>query len=230
MTNKYFFKRPFLFFISFLLLSCGTSFNSINPNLTESTKPELNTNYKIEVGESLIERELGLSYDAIILKEDVIPESYYVNKRFKSGEKLIKVGETVDYYLYKEVKFLNQSYNNFGVALKKGNKENMMFSNSDRNKYKLLKVKSEINFESEKYKISNDDYFKQEFIYNGKVGSGIKFIYREYINNTARPAFQQDLQYDLNESNIIGFKGLRIEIVNASNTNIEYKIISSFNK
>lgn len=106
----------------------------------------------------------------------------------------------------------------------------MMFSNADRNKFKLLKVKSEIIFENEKYKISNDDYFKQEFIYNGKVGSGVKFIYREYINNTARPAFQQDLQYDLNESNIIGFKGLRIEIVNASNTSIEYKILSEFNK
>lgn len=230
MTNKYFFKKAFFIFSSFFFLSCGTSFSLIKPNLTESTKPELNTNYKIEVGESLIEKELSQSFDAIVLKEDVIPESYYVNKRFKSGEKLIKVGETVDYYLYKEIKSLDQSYNNFGIALKKGSKENMMFSNSDRNKFKLLKVKSEIIFENEKYKFSNDDYYKQEFIYNGKVGSGVKFIYREYINNIARPAFQQDLQYDLNESNIIGFKGLRIEIVNTTNTSVEYKILSGFNK
>ena len=72
--------------------------------------------------------------------------------------------------------------------------------------------------------------FKQEFIFNGKVGSSLKFIYREYVNDMARPAFNQELQYDLNESNIIGFKGLRLEVVNATNTNIDYKILSSFNK
>lgn len=46
----------------------------------------------------------------------------------------------------------------------------------------------------------------------------------------ARPAFNQELQYDLNESNTVGFKGLRMEIVNATNTSIEYKVLSSFNK
>mgnify|MGYP001043013533 CR=1 FL=1 len=54
-------------------------------------------------------------------------------------------------------------------------------------------------------------------------------MYREYINDMARPAFNQELQYDLNESNIIGFKGLRIEVILATNTKIEYKVLSSFN-
>ena len=62
------------------------------------------------------------------------------------------------------------------------------------------------------------------------MGSNLKFIYREYINDMARPAFNQELQYDLNESNIIGFKGLRIEVIKATNTNIQYKVLSSFNK
>ncbi len=72
--------------------------------------------------------------------------------------------------------------------------------------------------------------FKQEFIYNGKANNSIKFIYREYVRDMARPAFNQELQYDLNESKIIGFKGLRIEIIEATNTNISYKILSNFNK
>jgi hypothetical protein len=72
--------------------------------------------------------------------------------------------------------------------------------------------------------------FKQEFIFNGKVGNNLKFVYREYINDMAKPAFNQDLQYDLNESNVVGFKGLRLEIIKATNTNIEYKILSSFSK
>jgi len=70
---------------------------------------------------------------------------------------------------------------------------------------------------------------KQEFIYSGKIGNSIKFIYREFIDNLARPSFTQDIQYDLDESSIVGFKGLKIEVISATNSLIKYKIISPFN-
>lgn len=73
------------------------------------------------------------------------------------------------------------------------------------------------------------DCFKKVFIYNGKAGSIIKFSYREFINDMARPAFTQELQYDLSDGNIVGFKGLRIEILNTTNIEIEYRVLSSFN-
>jgi hypothetical protein len=69
---------------------------------------------------------------------------------------------------------------------------------------------------------------KTDFIYNGKAGQIIKFTYREFINDLSRPAFTQDIQYDLNDSNIIGFKSFQAEIIEASNTNIKYKILSVF--
>src|ERR1700674_5426084 len=37
----------------------------------------------------------------------------------------------------------------------------------------------------------------QELIYGGVAGNTIKVTYREYGNNMARPAFSQELQYDL---------------------------------
>jgi len=86
------------------------------------------------------------------------------------------------------------------------------------------------------YKIVNDmevinddaDSFRQEFIYNGKVDNNIKFIYREFSSNMNRFAFQQDVQYDLNESNIIGFKELEIEIIEATNQSITYRVLRNF--
>jgi len=70
--------------------------------------------------------------------------------------------------------------------------------------------------------------FKQELIYNGKSGSTLKFMYREFSKDLARPSFSQEVNYDLAESNIVGFKGARIEILNATNTKIEYKVLKSF--
>ena len=75
---------------------------------------------------------------------------------------------------------------------------------------------------------SKENNFKQQFIYNGKVDNGIKFIYREFVGGVARSSFQQDLQYDLNESDIIGFKELRLKVIKATNQSITYKILNNF--
>ena len=76
----------------------------------------------------------------------------------------------------------------------------------------------------------DENNVKQEFIYNGKVDNSIKFIYREYIDDINRSPFTQNVQYDLDESDIIGFKELRIKIIEASNQTIKYKVITNFSR
>ena len=70
--------------------------------------------------------------------------------------------------------------------------------------------------------------YEQELIYNGKVNTSIRFIYREFSSKMIRAAFNQEVQYDLADGNIIGFKEARIEVIEASNTFIRYKVIKSF--
>jgi hypothetical protein len=75
--------------------------------------------------------------------------------------------------------------------------------------------------------VSDEDY-KYELIYNGRLGSGLKFIYREFYGDMARPSFTQDIQYDLSLSNIIGFKNAQIEVLEATNTSLKYSVVSHF--
>ena len=71
---------------------------------------------------------------------------------------------------------------------------------------------------------------KQQLIYNGKNGNYVKFLYREISQGEyLRPAFSQEIQYDLEEGNEIGFKGARIEVLDATNRTIIYKVKSHFN-
>ena len=68
---------------------------------------------------------------------------------------------------------------------------------------------------------------RKEFIYNGRIDNYVKFTYREFsAGGIARDAFTQDVQYDLNEGNVIGFKGSRIEILKATNRVITYRVLS----
>lgn len=72
------------------------------------------------------------------------------------------------------------------------------------------------------------DSFQQTLIYSGKIGNKINISYREFSDSTARPAFNNDAEYDLSESNVIGYKGALLEVINASNTSITYKLIKNF--
>jgi hypothetical protein len=73
------------------------------------------------------------------------------------------------------------------------------------------------------------DSFQQTLIYSGKVGNKINIAYREFSNNIARPAFNNNVEYDLSESKTIAYKGSQLEILEATNQSIKFKVIKNFN-
>ena len=79
--------------------------------------------------------------------------------------------------------------------------------------------------------IPRNDSFKYEALYQGKIGNKIKISFREFKNDMARPAFTQDIDYELEKDNntIIGFKGLRVEVIKATNMDITYKVTKDYN-
>lgn len=70
--------------------------------------------------------------------------------------------------------------------------------------------------------------FQQTLLYSGKIGNKINISYREFSNNKARPAFSNDVEYDLSDNNVIGYKGALLEILNANNLSIKYKVLRNF--
>ena len=67
--------------------------------------------------------------------------------------------------------------------------------------------------------------FRSELLYTGISKGTASFEYREFINDLARPAFSQQLHYDLADGNEIGYKGARIIILKATNVSLRYKVI-----
>lgn len=84
-------------------------------------------------------------------------------------------------------------------------------------KYKLIKKES-----------VTDESFQQTLIYNGKIKNKINIMYKESSNNYARPAFDNQVEYDLSDSKTIGYKNALIEVIEANNRQIKYKLIKGF--
>jgi hypothetical protein len=65
-----------------------------------------------------------------------------------------------------------------------------------------------------------------QLIYGGMTGSIIKVAYREFGNDLARPAFSQELQYDLQQSDTIAFQAIRLKVLKATNEKISVMVLS----
>lgn len=72
---------------------------------------------------------------------------------------------------------------------------------------------------------------RMELIYEGVSSDGtLKIVYREYSDNLARPAFFQEVNFALNQNSVtnITFKGAEIEVLEANNNVISYRVKSNF--
>jgi len=75
-------------------------------------------------------------------------------------------------------------------------------------------------------KYLSDDSFQEELIYTGRINDEIHISYREYKKDFARPAFFQDLVYDLRRSKMVVFKQYKLEIEDATNEFILFKVLT----
>ena len=70
--------------------------------------------------------------------------------------------------------------------------------------------------------------FRHELLYQGIAGSVVNLLYREYLNDLVRPAFQQALSYTLSPSGPteVSFRGTKLRIHSADNNSIKYEVLS----
>ncbi len=85
-----------------------------------------------------------------------------------------------------------------------------------------------IQFEVITHEIWKSDSFRRELIYNGRAGATIKLLYREFSEEQIRPAFSQEVTYDLAQGETIGFKGARFQVLAADNITIKYVVLRHF--
>lgn len=85
--------------------------------------------------------------------------------------------------------------------------------------------KNNLNLPKSNMPIVSEGSTKIELIYGGLSQKVISISYREFKNDFARPAFTQELKYDLNDGDVIGFRGARFQVLKASNTVLTYKVL-----
>lgn len=212
--------------ISLLCIGC-TTVPPNNSNLsfrTESiSEPPLNTEVTMAIGDTLIIQGTRVTSKGIVILSDccdgfVKKGSYQVG--FRKSDKIYFRGNGIS-----GNKFMATAYY---LEYNLGSGElYYVYTSGAMNVVQPGKTKI-TSFKYTDISVDSPDAFQRTLIYLGKTGNLLKFGYRETSNGYARPAFSNEISYDLNESNIIGYQKAKLQVIEATNTTIRYKVLSYF--
>ena len=214
-----------------LMAGCASQRTFISPKLEIIDIRQIQKVTVCELGDTVVEKGKIYAYDGINLKNQLTAGDGFLLKKITvyPGElKALAYDKSWTYYYANRTTVYDAILGEWSVE------GGLMVSNKKSGRYGLFTPQFSLapaqvpDYEKVKVYAVDKPSFRQELIYNGRVGNNIKFLYRELSRDIMRPAFSQEVQYDLGEGNVFGFKGVRIEIIEATNVQLKYKVSQSF--
>ena len=197
---------------------------SVGDPLISASKVTLETYYQpltrnavIWGGRTVVNFDTGTAYSSERLSEDS-------RKHFRKWVPVFEYnGEDGDYVLTSKIFFQGA----IGIIVNDNGSVpvNPVMRIDKKGSTERFPIESNLLFRKATPLANVDGNFKFELVYTGKTNNSINVVYREYIDNLARNSFYQNLTYDLNESNIIKFKSIKIEILSSSNSELVFKVV-----
>ncbi len=222
--------RKFGLPLFFMLVASGcvaTMTPNVEPTLLVVDFPPIGTVHTVEIGSSLVEKFHVYEHDAMQLLSAYEYQGRHYTITASPGYYVLKrIDEQGAWYMGQVESCPDDCSLEAGGFLVRSSDGRVKIHDSTANPPFVLKDTP--NWVSTKYAAVDTPHFRRELVYTGKSGSTIKLLYREYISDMARPAFTQELTYEIEEDNIIGFQGVRIELLDTSNVSITYRLLNSF--
>lgn len=215
-------------------LAACVSTEAVSPNVELINRPVMGATAEAELGDTILEKGRLSTYDGLLLRNQLSWGDSVILKKFTipPGRLRARIQDgqhvyyTSDRMTSTDALLGTTPYPAGGLCTPKGTIAPVkMFIRAG-----ACTMNPNHKPDVEAVKITDLDApgLRRELIYNGRSGDTIKFLYREFAGDYARPPFSQDVQYDLKDGNDIGFKGARIHIVSATNTKLSYVVLASF--
>lgn len=226
-----------LAFSCLLVFSCAaTKLVTVQSREEVIVEPTIGEERLAEVGDSLVRTAKVTRLPALQLQDEVEASGTgwaWGNKAvFKPGLYVSKYNdgkqECFESLAPVPVRSLGWAEGRGGICISKANPNSMTLYMGIPGQNAIYKPRGSIKVTHTTHVDKDAPGFWQELIYNGKSGDSVKFLYREFASGMARPAFDQGVQYDLKEGKVVGFKGARVEVIEATNVNLRYRVLTHF--
>lgn len=197
--------------------------------------PDIGVESEVEIGQTIVSKAKQLVHPALEVNSDIsfeMKSAFFSNSW--SGTANIKKGKFKRYFSNDEGVFYRADSATFTFAAGTVNQEGGVFVPNDASQPTLPWTFSKavvyfgdapVATTPTSIKTFEADSFVKELVYGGVSQGTVAISYREFSDNKARPAFTQELKYDLSEGDVIGFRGARFKIIKAGNVSLKYVVV-----
>lgn len=220
-----------------LLLGSGSAhaaggfrkFTNTDPSLQVVTTPNVDEEAEVEIGQPMLRAEPLELRPAIRLKNKVSGKSTF---RIVVNPGVLPLqGRSAEGDFYQQVPKVElytfgiaQPAADGGVFIPRDGGKPQLYWNSDPGKA-LLAGTQGVDYELTIHRQTSYRPLRRELVYSGLSRGVVKILYREFLGDLARPAFSQDLNYDLADGDELGYRGARIKVLKATNTSIRFRVM-----
>lgn len=215
--------------VTLSLVGCATPLTNYQPTVQQISEPPVNSINTAYIGDRMLRQGRTIDREALYISTN---EKLGLQHTIQPGY-FPKQGESEEYIQYGITteagggRVIDSALSDPTLALTLRKSDNALCIYTIYNMN--INCKTGIKFEKRNWSTTDANSFQQTLIYNGKVGSKINVGYREFAGDMARPAFSNQVEYDLNDSSQIGYKGALLDIIDANNQMIKYKVLKNFN-
>ena len=209
------------------------SYTPIYHSPTITDYPSVGEIRSIEVGESLVSKDKQITMPAIDIEQAIEGPIENLGKKYVVTVLSGRYVETAKdafgkYYEAREGKVLEDGKvvkSKTGIYVTDANPQKTEFYFMGNATTPLSYTRDGIPFSKSVQQTRDELSFRKELVYTGISQTVVNILYREFKDDMARPAFSQDLKYDLSESKVVGYRGARFEIIKATNQGLTYKTL-----
>ncbi|MBF0193465.1 MAG: hypothetical protein HQL71_02865 [Magnetococcales bacterium] len=224
-------KKAILLAIAAILLSaCIKKNTGYPPKISKITRPPIGSENTAKAGETILTRgnyhetkyltfpnkvSVKWAYTLLpgkynLISEDDVSGYYVPAKGVDEGGKIIKSSVADSWQ---------------SIQIFKNSPKLCVVTTSD-NKF----CKFDVNYNQVTVPEFGKNGFKQILVYNGKHENIISIGYLTFYNDNEQTRFNNTIDYDLDKSDIIEYRGAKIKVIEATQQYLKYSVINEFKK
>ncbi|WP_343632650.1 hypothetical protein [Roseateles sp.] len=208
---------------AFSLVGCATQSSFYRPQISAVNEPAIDAEVTVPVGERMLTQGMFVRQDGFSLLASFKPSWAYtlsVGDYVKTGD-----GDLGEFFM---PKFNSTGGGSVEKALLADPWKALLLRKDGQlcvvTVFSAYTCDSNPPLVRKTFNTVTEQSFQQTLIYSGRVGNKINIGYREFTSDMARMAFNNNVEYDLTESTTIGYRGAEIEVIEATNRSIKYKV------
>ena len=216
--------------LSLVLYAFTTQLFGSDKTLYEETvynKPDLGSETEVYLGDRMLSQQVGEWRECITPRKTFSKTARTWTVTYKAREPMCKARLNSKHYLPTYVNARGREERTHTVSWK-GKKGKYKLCQNGLVNALCIENLNENDVQIGEAFIYTANSFQQTIEYAGRSDQILKFNYAEFTDGWGGGGFSREFQVDLSDGNIAAYKGAIIEIINATNVQIKYKVIRNF--